>query len=149
MTDYWLSAQVRNAYEQWPFVLIKRRLKEISRILVTPVDIHQSFQIHKTPGYLSWNRQAFEGPTYVMTDRGPQKRWRHRWTGLRTELRMRWLGGTECCTPSAVHMGTRGDQAVQAVHRVQAIQAGPGRSRPVQDALTSARAAQAVSEVRK
>ena len=42
---------------------------------ITPAGIRQDFPIHSKPKHLSWSRKAVKGLTYVVTDRGPLKRW--------------------------------------------------------------------------
>lgn len=42
---------------------------------ITPAGIRQDFPIHSKPAHLSWSQSAVKGLTYVVTNRGPLKRW--------------------------------------------------------------------------
>ena len=37
----------------------------------------QDFPIHSKPKHLAWTRRQLKALTYVVTDRGPMKRWLH------------------------------------------------------------------------
>ena len=43
--------------------------------IITPAGIRQDFPIHSKPKHLRWTRKAVKGLTYVITDRGPLRRW--------------------------------------------------------------------------
>ena len=42
---------------------------------ITPAGVRQDFPIHSKPKHLGWSRKAVKGLSYVVTDRGPLKRW--------------------------------------------------------------------------
>ena len=42
---------------------------------ITPAGIRQAFPIHQRPKHLAWSRRQVKALTYVLTDRGPMKRW--------------------------------------------------------------------------
>ena len=50
-----------------------RVMNQISRI--TPAGIRQDHPIYSRPPHLRWNRRQVTALTYVVTDRGPLKRW--------------------------------------------------------------------------
>ena len=50
-----------------------RVMNEASQI--TPAGIRQDHPIHSKPKHLSWTRRQVKALTYVVTDRGPLKRW--------------------------------------------------------------------------
>ena len=43
--------------------------------IITPAGIRQDFPIHSKPKHLRWTRKAVKGLTWVITDRGPLRRW--------------------------------------------------------------------------
>ena len=42
---------------------------------ITPAGIRQDHPIHTKPKHLQWSRKQVKGLTFVVTDRGPMKRW--------------------------------------------------------------------------
>ena len=50
-----------------------RVMNQVSKI--TPAGIRQDHPIHSRPPHLSWTRRQVKALTYVVTDRGPLKRW--------------------------------------------------------------------------
>lgn len=50
-----------------------RVMNETSKI--TPAGIRQDHPIHSKPGHLGWTRRQVKALTYIVTDRGPMKRW--------------------------------------------------------------------------
>ena len=43
--------------------------------LITPAGIRQDHPIHSKPRHLQWTRRQVKALTYIVTDRGPMKRW--------------------------------------------------------------------------
>ena len=42
---------------------------------ITPAGIKQDFPIHQKPKHLAWSRRQVKALTYLVTDRGPMRRW--------------------------------------------------------------------------
>ena len=42
---------------------------------ITPAGIRHEYMIHSKPKHLRWSRRAVKGLSYIVTDRGPLKRW--------------------------------------------------------------------------
>ena len=42
---------------------------------ITPAGIRQDHPIHAKPKHLQWTRTQLRGLTFIITDRGPMKRW--------------------------------------------------------------------------
>ena len=42
---------------------------------VTPAGIRHDYAIHQKPKHLAWSRTALKGLAYIVTDKGPLKRW--------------------------------------------------------------------------
>lgn len=43
--------------------------------IMTPAGIRHDHRMHANPKHLQWSRKAVRGLTYVVTDKGPLKRW--------------------------------------------------------------------------
>ena len=43
--------------------------------ILTPAGIQQDHGIHSKPPHLKWTRKQLRGLTFIITDRGPMKRW--------------------------------------------------------------------------
>lgn len=43
--------------------------------VMTPAGVRQDHPIHAKCKHLSWSRKTVKGLTYIVTDRGPMKRW--------------------------------------------------------------------------
>ena len=43
--------------------------------ILTPAGIRQDHRVHSKPPHLKWTRKQLRGLTFIITDRGPMKRW--------------------------------------------------------------------------
>ena len=44
--------------------------------LITPAGIRHDHRIHLKPEHMNWTRKQLRGLSFIITDRGPMKRWR-------------------------------------------------------------------------
>ena len=79
--------------------------------LITPAGIRQDHRIHSKPKHLQWTRKQLRGLSFIVTDRGPMKRWR--WIIGRAEEQTCQCGEVQ----NAVHL-----------RRCQLVADGAGRS---------------------
>ena len=83
---------------------------------VTPAGIRHDFPIHRKPKHLAWSRKAVKGLTYIVTDRGPLKRWL-------------WIIGR------AQDQTCECGEIQNAVHVRQCELVGDGRGRSIEEAM--------------
>ena len=43
--------------------------------VMTPAGVRHDFRVHTKPKHLRWSRKAVRGLTFIVTDRGPLRRW--------------------------------------------------------------------------
>ena len=86
--------------------------------MITPAGIRQDFPIHTKRKHLGWSRKAVKGLTYILTDRGPMKRW------------LRVIG-------RAQEQACRCGEPQNATHlrRCLLIQDGRGRPRSIEESM--------------
>ena len=75
----WTSRDLRYVYlyepSPLPAVATWYRAQIYRPSILTPAGIRQDHRVHSKPSHLKWTRKQLRGLTFIVTDRGPLRRW--------------------------------------------------------------------------